>query len=167
MNFKNVLYRLLGHLYAAESLILLNRAGEAIPHLNPDNISQISNFPPSDNQKPALAAHGALRGVAWLGVALSCLALPCLALPCVLRPFLSFSLIAAIYLISLASSPILPDWYPNTTQTAKVVLQYNLSAVYALRGEFEKAGELLRQVLPYTISNSISFRTKRQVLNPD
>ena len=80
MNFKNVLYRLLGHLYAAESLILLNRAGEAIPHLNPDNISQISNFPPSDNQKPALAAHGALRGVAWLGVALSCLALPCLAL---------------------------------------------------------------------------------------
>jgi hypothetical protein len=37
-------------------------------------------------------------------------------------------------------------WYPSNTQTAKVVLQYNLSVVYALRGEYEKAGELLRQV---------------------
>jgi len=41
---------------------------------------------------------------------------------------------------------LFPDWFPVTTQSAKVVLQYNLSTVYALRGEFEKAGELVRQV---------------------
>lgn len=38
------------------------------------------------------------------------------------------------------------DWFPLSTQTAKVLLQYNLSTVYALRGEYEKAGELVRQV---------------------
>ena len=39
------------------------------------------------------------------------------------------------------------DWFPLSTQTAKVVLQYNLSTVYAMRGEYDKAGELVRQVL--------------------
>lgn len=42
--------------------------------------------------------------------------------------------------------PKFKDWFPTSTQTAKVVLQYNLSTVYALRGEYEKAGELVRQV---------------------
>ena len=41
-------HKLLGHLYAAESLVLLNRANEAISLLHPDNISKLSNFPPSE-----------------------------------------------------------------------------------------------------------------------
>ena len=36
------IHRLLGHLYAAESLVLLNRLNEAIPHLHPDNVSQLT-----------------------------------------------------------------------------------------------------------------------------
>ena len=42
----------------------------------------------------------------------------------------------------------LTDWYPDSEQAAKVVLQYNLSVTYVYRGEYEKAGELLRTVLP-------------------
>lgn len=42
-------------------------------------------------------------------------------------------------------------WYPSTTQTAKVILQYNMSVVFALRGEYEKAGELLRQVTSFLL----------------
>lgn len=85
-------HKLLGHLYAAESLVLLNRLNEAIPHLHPDNVSQLTAEKIEE------------------------------------------------------TSNATQDWYPATTQSAKVVLQYNLSVVYAYRGEYEKAGELLRQL---------------------
>jgi len=39
--------KFLGHLYAAEALIKLNRLPEAIMHLSPENISNISITPPS------------------------------------------------------------------------------------------------------------------------
>ena len=43
-------YKLLGHLYAAESLILQDRLAEAIKHLNPDNVTDVDmdNFPAGD-----------------------------------------------------------------------------------------------------------------------
>ncbi len=44
------LSRLLGHLYAAESLVLLNRINEAVPHLHPENVSKLSDFSPSENE---------------------------------------------------------------------------------------------------------------------
>lgn len=44
----SVFSRLLGHLYAAESLVLLNRINEAVPHLHPENVSKLSNF--SENE---------------------------------------------------------------------------------------------------------------------
>lgn len=50
--------RLLGHLYAAESLVLLNRLNEAIPHLHPDNASQLSDSPLKDNQEISTPIHG-------------------------------------------------------------------------------------------------------------
>lgn len=40
-------FRFLGHLYAAEALIKLNRLPEAIMHLAPENINNISITPPS------------------------------------------------------------------------------------------------------------------------
>lgn len=37
---------MLGNLYAAESLILMNKMSEAIEYLKPDNIQDISTFLP-------------------------------------------------------------------------------------------------------------------------
>jgi CCR4-NOT transcription complex subunit 10 len=53
------------------------------------------------------------------------------------------------------------DWFPLSTQTAKVVLQYNLSTVYAMRGEYDKAGELVRQVLH---ENDLQYRHPGTIL---
>lgn len=39
---KIFLFRVLGHLYAAECLILLDKIPEAVDHLNPENIKDIS-----------------------------------------------------------------------------------------------------------------------------
>lgn len=38
-------------------------------------------------------------------------------------------------------------WYPNTLLTGKAVLQYNLAVAYAIRGELDKSGETLKQVI--------------------
>jgi len=35
-------FRFLGHLYAAEALISLDRISDAISHLNPENVSDVS-----------------------------------------------------------------------------------------------------------------------------
>lgn len=35
-------FRLLGHLYAAEALVLLDNIVEAMDHLNPDNVKDVS-----------------------------------------------------------------------------------------------------------------------------
>jgi len=50
-------YKLLGHLYSAESLILQDRLSEAIKHLNPDNIEDIGSGFPHD-QPVAVAVGG-------------------------------------------------------------------------------------------------------------
>ena len=57
----NISLRLLGHLYAAESLVLLNRINEAIPHLHPDNVSELPSFPLSENQENLAPAQGKRR----------------------------------------------------------------------------------------------------------
>lgn len=42
-------FRLLAHMYTAECLVLLDKISEAIDHLNPDNIKDISfDFPDSE-----------------------------------------------------------------------------------------------------------------------
>lgn len=50
--------RLLGHLYAAESLVLLNRINEAIPHLHPDNVSKLSHISSEDESSQHLHTSG-------------------------------------------------------------------------------------------------------------
>lgn len=42
------LCRLLGHLYAAEALVLLDKIGDAMEHLNLENVKEISFDLPSD-----------------------------------------------------------------------------------------------------------------------
>ncbi|XP_054277600.1 CCR4-NOT transcription complex subunit 10 [Macrosteles quadrilineatus] len=41
--------------------------------------------------------------------------------------------------------PLRP-WFPATTATGRAVLQYNLAVALALRGELDKAGDMLKQV---------------------
>ena len=50
--------RLLGHLYAAESLVLMNRLNEAIAHLHPDNVAQLSNLPAPESDQKTVAGFG-------------------------------------------------------------------------------------------------------------
>lgn len=38
-------------------------------------------------------------------------------------------------------------WYPTTVPTGIAVLRYNLAVAYAIRGELDKSGETLKQVI--------------------
>ena len=75
-------YSLLGHLYAAESLILQDRMGEAMEHLEPEILSS-----------------------SW---------------------------------DSVSKTNTGQDWQPNTLDTARQVVQYNLAVGFALREDWDK-----------------------------
>ena len=75
-------YSLLGHLYAAESLILQDRMAEAMDHLDPDILS-----------------------TSW---------------------------------DSVGRTSTGHDWHPNTLDTARQVVQYNLAVGFALREDWNK-----------------------------
>lgn len=45
----------------------------------------------------------------------------------------------------VAPKPI-KSWYPNTIPTSIAVIRYNLAVAYAIRGELDKSGEILKQV---------------------
>lgn len=38
-------------------------------------------------------------------------------------------------------------WYPTTVPTGIAVLRYNLAVAHAIRGELDKSGETLKQVI--------------------
>jgi len=82
-------YQLLAHLYAAESLILQDRLGEAMVHLDPDTITLGDNWDHSQSHV---------------------------------------------------------SWYPDTLDTGKQAVQYNLAVGFALREEWEKASSIVGQL---------------------
>lgn len=83
--------RLLGHLYIAEALVLLDRIPEALEHLKPD----YSNYMlPSDDEPQKIAK----------------------------------------------------TWKPDNSASSRAVFQYNLAVVLALKGDLQRAAELLKQV---------------------
>ena len=62
-------YRMLGHLYAAEALVLLDKISDAIEHLNPEHVKELTLvFPPPekeiDREKADIGTeqHKPLRG---------------------------------------------------------------------------------------------------------
>ncbi|KOC65130.1 CCR4-NOT transcription complex subunit 10 [Habropoda laboriosa] len=99
-------YRMLGNLYAAESLIFMDKINEAIEYLKPENIPDLNTFVPipetqdKDKEKSD----------------------------------------------EVISKPI-KMWYPTTVPTGIAVLRYNLAVAYAIRGELDKSGETLKQVV--------------------
>lgn len=67
--------RMLGHLYAAEALVLLDKISEAIEHLNPEHVKELSLMFPSsekdmdrDKMDIGTEQHKPLRGEAEITV---------------------------------------------------------------------------------------------------
>ncbi|XP_022179168.1 CCR4-NOT transcription complex subunit 10-like [Myzus persicae] len=87
----NKVHKFLGHLYAAEALILLDKPNEAIDMLKDSNAL--------DDIEPEI--HEQLR---------------------------------------------IEQWKPDKKKSAKAVLYYNLAVALTLRGDFDKAGELIKQI---------------------
>ncbi|XP_015376434.1 PREDICTED: CCR4-NOT transcription complex subunit 10-like isoform X2 [Diuraphis noxia] len=87
----NKVHKFLGHLYAAEALVLLDKPKEAIDMLKKSNAL--------DDIEPEI--HEQLK---------------------------------------------IEEWKPNKQNSAKAVLYYNLAVALTLRGDLDKAGELLKQV---------------------
>jgi len=86
-------YKLLAHLYAAESLILQDKVGEALVHLDPDLVTSVEvSFPGNSEGKPG------------------------------------------------------PCWTPDTLDTGKATVQFNLAVGFALREEWEKASNIVTQL---------------------
>ena len=102
-------FRLLGHLYSAEALILSNKISEAIEHLNPSLIQDVSVAFPANSEPEKKDRDDEREGA------------------------------------SQATAP-LRAWSPTKLGTARAVMEYNLSVAFAIRGEYEKAGETLKGV---------------------
>ncbi|XP_037088706.1 CCR4-NOT transcription complex subunit 10-B-like [Pollicipes pollicipes] len=87
--------RLLGHLYAAEALVLLDRVDEALEHLSHELGGDMSLHAPG-----------------------------------------------------VTPSPVEQQWYPSTPLGARMCLQYNMAVVRTIRGELDRAWDLLRVMNP-------------------
>lgn len=87
-------YKMLGHLYAAESLILQDNLTEALIHLDPDNVTSVEvTFPGAEvpSTTPAL-------------------------------------------------------WFPDSLDTARTAVQFNLAVGFTLREDWDKAGTIMTQL---------------------
>lgn len=60
-HFLTFLSRLLAHLYAAESLVLLDKISEALEHLNPENVKDISFDLPPDESNSSSSEEGLIK----------------------------------------------------------------------------------------------------------
>ncbi|XP_035231469.1 CCR4-NOT transcription complex subunit 10-like [Stegodyphus dumicola] len=112
-------HKFLAHLYAGESLLLMDRITEAVEHLNFQYTSDIElAFPASSSEnslKHQMRFDSKLTEKNDDGS----------------RPVGN-----------------IPNWFPNTISSAKFISQYNLAVAYALREEWSKALECLVQMNP-------------------
>lgn len=85
-------YKMLAHLYAAESLILQDKLAEALPHLDPDHVTSVEvGFPGGEG------SHTSRLG---------------------------------------------PVWFPDSLESGKAAVQFNLAVGFALREEWIKASSI-------------------------
>ncbi|XP_046397199.1 CCR4-NOT transcription complex subunit 10 [Ischnura elegans] len=141
-------HRLLGHLYAAEALILLDRLAEAVTHLNPENVWDISLTVPAAPFEGVtlLVSDGDAREDASAGSkGVDSMPTPS-TLPSTTSTSTTISSSTPSSTASSENGRILKAWFPATLATARVVMQYNLAVAFAIRGELEKAAETLKQV---------------------
>ncbi|XP_071444392.1 CCR4-NOT transcription complex subunit 10 isoform X2 [Hetaerina americana] len=139
-------HRLLGHLYAAEALILLDRLSEAVSHLNPENVWDISLTVPAAPFEGVtlIGSDGDTREETSAGNKGVDSMPPPTSVPSSTSATISSSTPSST--ASSENGRILKAWFPATLATARVVMQYNLAVAFAIRGELEKAAETLKQV---------------------
>ncbi|XP_066546693.1 CCR4-NOT transcription complex subunit 10 isoform X2 [Amia ocellicauda] len=99
--------KFLGHLYAAEALISLDRISDAIAHLNPENVTDVS-LGISSNEQDQGSDKGENEPVE-------------------------------------SSGKQTPLCYPNSVNSARAMMLFNLGSAYCLRSEYEKARKCLHQ----------------------
>lgn len=105
-------YRLLAHLYAAESLILQDNLPEALLHLDPELVSSVEvAFPGTE------AAAGRHQ----------------------------------------------PTWFPDSLDTGKAAVQFNLAVGFALRENWDKAGSVVSQL--YRDGSDVPVQVRKSFLN--
>jgi CCR4-NOT transcription complex subunit 10 len=142
--------RMLGHLYAAEALVLLDKISDAIEHLNPEHIKELTLMFPSpekdvDREKldNGTEQHKPLKGESEYNrlcqPSWHC-AFTCTAVHGSFQECHGVSTYIMYAFVACAA------WFPNTLPTARAVIQYNLAVAFAIRGELDKAGETLKQV---------------------
>ncbi|XP_025073505.1 CCR4-NOT transcription complex subunit 10 isoform X2 [Pogonomyrmex barbatus] len=98
-------YKMLGNLYAAESLIFMDKISEALEYLKLENLQDLNIFisvPEVQEKDKEKADEVMLKSI--------------------------------------------KAWYPTTVSTGTAVLRYNLAVAYAIRGELDKSGEILKQI---------------------
>ncbi|KAK7816853.1 hypothetical protein U0070_021650 [Myodes glareolus] len=123
--------KFLGHLYAAEALISLDRISDAITHLNPENVTDVS-LGISSNEQDQGSDKGENEAMESL---LSGGVVPLCPLH---SPFTS------IYALSSAGKRA-PQCYPSSVNSARTVMLFNLGSAYCLRSEYDKARKCLHQ----------------------
>ncbi|KAL6261331.1 hypothetical protein P5V15_008851 [Pogonomyrmex californicus] len=98
-------YKMLGNLYAAESLIFMDKISEALEYLKLENLQDLNiliSVPEVQEKDKEKADEVMLKSI--------------------------------------------KAWYPTTVSTGTAVLRYNLAVAYAIRGELDKSGEILKQI---------------------
>ncbi|XP_031345122.1 CCR4-NOT transcription complex subunit 10 isoform X1 [Photinus pyralis] len=102
-------HRLLGHLYAAEALVFLDKIADALEHLNPENVKDIAlHFPVSEILDES---------------------------------------------DNVANNPP-SKWFPTNLISARAVIHYNTAVCKTLRGQFDQADGLFKQIWKDCRSNS-------------
>ncbi|XP_012525698.3 CCR4-NOT transcription complex subunit 10 [Monomorium pharaonis] len=98
-------YKMLGNLYAAESLIFMDKISEALEYLKLENLQDLNTFMSMSEiqEKDKEKAE------------------------------------------EIMVKPV-KAWYPTTLSTGIAVIHYNLAVAYAIRGELDKSGEILKQI---------------------
>eukprot|EP00731_Ephydatia_muelleri_P026277 Em0018g377a len=114
--------KFLGQLYAAEAFILLDRAQEALQLLNPDSISDVSICPPMvATLQPNDPTEESKPSKA----------------PSTESTYKSAKSVA-----------VGMDKFPETVMVARAIMMFNLSSLYAVKKDFDRARKTLAQAVP-------------------
>ncbi|GAB6030409.1 CCR4-NOT transcription complex subunit 10 [Chamberlinius hualienensis] len=100
-------HRYLGHLYAGEAMVYLDRISAAVQHFSQNVVGE--------DQQPSINLLAD-------------------------REKSTSEEIAASDITSLKG------WFPNSVNAANMVLQYNLTVAYTIRGELDKASDILKKI---------------------
>lgn len=170
------MFRFLGHLYAAEALISLDRISDAIAHLNPENVSDVSMGVLTSEQDQGkslspllLKPWSFISSLMWylfsqdltketspLSRVSRCWSvvmyplratMPAELIPSFSNSFMHFLKNCPLCFVCLCKSgKQTPMFYPSSVTSARAMMLFNLGSAYCLRSEYEKARKCLNQV---------------------